>query len=174
MIRFDSEAELESFVFDNIDSFAGSITVGGPPVSHHRQLSLPGYGLADIVAIEQSGFDDDVLLVSVIELKNVPLTKSHLAQLCRYMNYFAKLSDEISVDIDVHGFLVGPKTFGKSDTSDDVFLMQAIDKISVVEFGLCPESGFELKLVDGWCKVKFDEADHSEVAALLQSASKGE
>jgi hypothetical protein len=168
MIKFDSEAALETFIFDNIEKFSGVITAGGESISHHRQLSLPSYGCTDIVAVERSEFCDQSFLVSVIELKNAPITKANLAQLCRYMNYFEKLADKSNIDIDVYGFLVGPKTFHKSDSSDDVFLMQAVNQVCVVEFGLCPESGFTLKNVEGWSMSSFDDSDHSSIIDLLE------
>ncbi len=174
MIRFDSEADLETFVFNNIEKFSGVITAGGDPISHHRQLSLPSYGCTDIVAIEQSEFCDKSFYVSIIELKNVPITKTHLAQLCRYMNYFEKLADKSGINIDVYGFLVGPKTFHGKDSSDDVFLMQAISQVSVVEFGLCPDEGFTLNTVDGWSKSSFDDADHSGILELMETPPKEE
>ena len=76
-----SEKDVEDFLMEHYSNLP-------PKKGHHlrfveRQVSLGSWGVADIVQGSVSG--DGTPIIEIVEIKAVPATSEHLAQLSRYM-----------------------------------------------------------------------------------------
>lgn len=161
-IRFDSEKSLEDALFSAPKLLSDELGISSN-ATLHRQLTLPGYGVVDIAAIDVG---PGITMVTIIELKNEKLTSNDAAQLCRYMNYFEKHAE--STIFDVSGILIGPTTYPNSN--DDVFLMQSLNSITVFEFDLDIETGMKLSEVVGWTRSNTWDHDHSWLESYVMAS----
>lgn len=107
-IRFESEAKLEDAIAREIET-TGFCPVSGERVdSLIRQLEVPAYGRCDLIKVTHFQYDS---VVTVMELKNKPLSPEHLNQVCRYMAGIKRALYRFSLlqeYVDVRGQLVGP------------------------------------------------------------------
>lgn len=103
------EKDIEDWLYENPDALYGTFGVGAIENWIGRQYQLPS-GIADLVGVRQ-----DRMLV-VIEVKNVPINKAAVLQVCRYaedlkhivawrMEYPHKRDDDEPV---IEMILVGP------------------------------------------------------------------
>lgn len=154
-IIFEREKDLEDLLMEHEGFTAASFGCENHVL--RRQVNLGAYGIADIVALssgwEEAGYS--FCSIHIIELKNEPLTHAHISQVARYREFFNQFDPRFS-DMQIHGHLVGPKTFPKGD--DLCFLAQSIDWLTVYEFEFDPMTGLEFKPVRGWKFSKDDEA----------------
>ncbi len=86
-IVFDSESELEQYIFDAYDMHGHMIVDQTEPDTLVRQMNLSPYGVADLVSfIFCRAPDESVhIAVTVYELKKEQITASAFAQAYRYL-----------------------------------------------------------------------------------------
>jgi len=115
-----SEKELEDWIlekvktFDGIEELESKGLVFDPDAKIFSQVSIDGYGIADLIEI-QSSFEG--VFIRVIELKVVEANIDEIAQLTRYMvglkRYVKRLHRGYSVFIS--GTLIAPSFSEKGD-----------------------------------------------------------
>lgn len=166
MIHFDSEADMETTIFNHLNDFE---TLPWDQSPHRvlkaaRQVRIGEYGIVDIIAHVEDMESGDKW-IEVIELKNTKLRSEHLAQLARYKNFFR------STDHDVRFTLVGLNTFPNG--GDECFLMQASTWASVYEVSVDFVDGVSFALVGNWVVSKPGQSCNDFIASFTDLEGKG-
>lgn len=143
-IQFGSEADLEAAIVEEI-SKTGRCPVDDEEVDDlFQQIEIPGYGRCDLVKVAH---DPHETRVTVLELKNKPLTLDDLNQVCRYMTGIRRALHRFSVlsnYVSVEGQLAGPV-----NVSGDIYAFQECG-ISVFGMDIGFKSGIQFSYIDGW------------------------
>jgi len=148
-LDFPSENFIENYLISKIDADNHCVVADEEVDGAFRQVDLGSYGIADIVKFI---WHPDMMVITVMELKNETLKPAHLAQLCRYVTCVKNIAKRYQrfINIEVYGELVGP--FEKSN--DLPYLINHIDEnISVYDLRLSLDSGVVSDGVGrGWYK----------------------
>ena len=159
MISFESENELELCLFNNQDWMIEKFNLN-KNTKFNRQVNIKPYGVIDILATHV--YDEDIVAVTIIELKNTNLTLSNMAQVARYMRYFELLQSSLNGKmIDLKGILIGPEVMTGS-ASDDVFLAQKLYDIDVYSLTIDPMKGIDATKITGWKRTEIGRASCRE------------
>lgn len=150
MIKFESEAEFEDFVIDNITEgkiIDGlGITFKGNRKKLYQQYTLGSYGRTDLVIVDFQ--DSKVLGFNIIELKNVKINTHAIFQICRYVKGFEQMirdDDRLPNDAYVKGYLLGPGY--ENDDWHYVYCLLG-EKINMSTFSLNINTGVEFERID--------------------------
>lgn len=161
MISFDSEKIFEDYLLYHSEFFRE--TWGLHDAGIYRQMRLGKYGIADIVCAETlpseatGGIPE--LQVTIFELKNTVLSASHIAQICRYREFFVAAENYLEgACMSVTGVLIGKKTLPTGDGL--CYLCQAIPWLDVYEFSLEPDEGLIFNLISGWRPSDIQSGDY--------------
>jgi hypothetical protein len=160
---FSLEKELEDILFEDHEYMENYLALHG--YTFFRQVNLGAYGIVDILGIRYADWGPAEIEIAIIELKNVPLTASHISQAARYRKFFLELEDGSPAPIDARAILVGPKTFPTN--TDFEFLVQDIPWLQVYEYDLKARSGLSLNLVEGWRFTKENSSTEEKLLRLI-------
>lgn len=136
-----SEKDIEDWLYEN----PGEIPLtrdNYAPIIHWigRQYSLPS-GIADLIGVRQSG------LLVVIEVKNVPINKAAILQVCRYA------SDLISIASEIPGYWCKDEV-GTANVQK-VVIGPSIDRQT-----LCEAMAVEVKVITFAARLELDFWTH--------------
>lgn len=149
MINFDSEKELEKYMIldDGIMSIWHVIFPGEVIIGLKSQIPISGAGVPDILVLSQIADDpedDSRYILSVVELKNVPMKCDHILQVLRYSNSIKHFKDQIFnnpkyKNICIRSILITPETYN----CDDIYLSSFSDSLKFVwiSYKICPVDG---------------------------------
>jgi len=149
MPKFDSEAELESFLLENRDRFLEKEYKG---YTWANQVELGRYGRADIVGYKK--LKNKVKIV-VVELKKGEISESTLIQACRYAKGIDRVNKE-DLELDISVAIMGSCV----STSDWVYLLDVFNGVKAFEYDIDPDCGFIYYERSGYFIV--DEGDMPE------------
>lgn len=158
MIKFESEAEFEDFVIDNITEkkiLDGlGITFKGNKKKLYQQYTLGSYGRTDLVIVDFQ--DEKILGFNIIELKNVKINTHALFQISRYVNGFQQLvrdDDRISNDVYIKGYLLGP---GYEDDDWCYIYVLLNENINITTFSLDINTGVKFTQINKYLNKNTD------------------
>lgn len=141
-IVFDSEKELEDWIFDKYNEGNGCVIDDTCPQHLLRQVNLGSYGICDLVAIDVYATDESRKSIDVIvyEIKKEKITADAFSQVARYA---AAIKQEIEsekgmFDITITCALVAP------EIDDSAFILNNFDFKYYQPF-FNPECGVEFK-----------------------------
>ena len=177
--EFPSEKFIEDYICQKFNDELCPITLRYSHESRlYRQLDLGVYGIPDLVYLtpeKDSFYNEFVLVIEVLELKNTALKLKDYAQLSKYITGIRRMlepySKKLGFEVDVRGYLVGLKP---PKCSEDIFLVDLIDDITTSYISLNMDDGFMSEDAGkGWFKVgeSFRPIKHisREVASWLES-----
>ena len=147
-IDFPSERFIEDYVMECLVNDGECPLTGDRSDMAYSQVRLGVYGVADIVKIET---DNEVMKVTILELKNQPLKLKDLAQLGRYMKGVEQVVERYTrrikncIEIEVFGELVGPTT---ADSHELDYISGVLKNISIYSIELTMENGFTSKHIN--------------------------
>lgn|SRR5574344_442256 len=133
-----------------------------------RQFDLGVYGIADIVTFSGCVTYDEnnkidtlktVVEATVIELKNVPITRDALFQALRYKTFFKK---HIPIVDNVEIVLIGPDI----DTTSDLVFSEHLGDIKILTFNMS-ENGIFFEEVTGYVNRNLSEKTCSDATKLI-------
>jgi hypothetical protein len=148
----ESEHELEMYLF-NDDSDDHPIGLSGKVF---RQVNLPGYGIADLIAVDFDWFCGDVTCnIKLVELKKGAIDLVAIAQIARYRQALEDICDyhaskrrgyKIHFHYNIRGVLVGEKLAH----GDVCYLIDSVPWLELYTFDLSLASGIEFTEQSGW------------------------
>ncbi len=148
-ISWESEKELEDWIFNKAKESLVNPLNGEEIHSIYRQVDLGAYGIPDLVTF---WYDDEIVEVTIIEVKKEQITTKAIAQLSRYKKaihaYFNNLNHKIILRI----FAVAPEM---SIGDDTVFLSDLVTDFFAYKSFTCSvdlEKGVSFKQSYGWHK----------------------
>jgi len=147
-ISAPSECALEKALIEYHKEHGFCLIDECPYMFYLNQVNLGAYGIADIVKIVV--YPDNLIDVTIVELKNNPIKLCDITQLARYMRGVDVLGSFGKYKINVKGQLLGLQAKEKDDF---VFLLDYMPKIQIYEFSIDIVSGIEIKeIATGWYK----------------------
>ena len=133
-MKLDSEKELEDYLAGEMEGeeFACVVT-GCNYQAQFRQLNLGAYGITDIIRLSKCK-DSGVVKIQLLELKNIPINKDAVLQICRYKKGIQEYMRVYQPDLkyEIEGVLVGTA----ATCIDLKFLVDEIDWLNMYRFGL--------------------------------------
>lgn len=148
-ISWDSEKELEDWIFNRANSNKINPISGELIHSIYRQVDLGAYGIPDLITF---WYGDGLLEITIIEVKKELITTKAIAQLARYKKAFDVYFSNFEHEIDLRIFAVAPEMSVGDDT---VFLSDLVtDAFSFKSFtcSVDLEKGISFKQSHGWHK----------------------
>lgn len=148
-VDFASERQIEDFVFNQMteDSYNPILEDVHEGLAW-RQVSVPGYGIADIVTVEMLV---DSWVVTVYELKNEVLNEKHVGQVARYMRGIERTlrSYPRRVFGDRHMVMRGVIAGPFEPKGDLVYLLPKLSAIRAFSLSLDMLNGFAAQRIEG-------------------------
>jgi len=163
ILQFESELEMESYIYDAFMEFGDLIIDGSAPQYLIRQMNLGVYGIADLVSFEFEIYPDHTFLqVCVYELKKEKVTAPAFVQAFRYATAI-KDSIELShpkISLSVKVAVVG------TDIDESCFILNHTEA-SFYKAVFTPNSGVSFEdLSEGWSRSRGEISPVSEILNL--------
>lgn len=132
-MKFESEKELEDILQDSWFDTGFVFGDGGQEDYLLRQINVEPYGIIDLLGIS---LDYDNFIITIYELKNTAITKSHIAQISRYRTAIKKILEKYFSKqkfVTVNGVIVCTG----AGTGDIVYLYDNINWLTVKTVDIC-------------------------------------
>lgn len=172
-VPFPSEQAIEDFVCEELQT-RSRCPISKDHVSDFcRQYKITGYGRTDILKIYA---EPTCVCLTILELKNTPLTGEHLSQLARYMvglrRQAARFTKRFDIDVYINGELAGPIS---KNPGDWVYVTDIIGQdITVYNISLDMRSGFQSRPVGCWYNMSENRRGGKWLARKCMEAMKAE
>lgn len=160
-VIFDSEEELELFVYNTIDE-SGVCPLSGDRVDQvWRQVNLGEYGVLDILKVKFYTHQDHASIdlfidITVLELKKEVVDMATIGQVMRYIagikHYMSKYHEHITnrINVTVYAEIAAPLIKTGDDT---VFIINEIENLSAYQISCDLAEGFSAENKSyGWHK----------------------
>ncbi len=167
-VIFDSEKELEDFIFEYIRENQCCPVTGDCVDLLLRQTNLGSYGISDLIKIS---FDaENEICVTVTELKKEEITIDSVVQVVRYSEgikaFISKCFPSKMDRISVFAELIAPSIASNSDVG---FLINSIDHLNVYTVHCDILTGFSSEDRSlGWYKVNEDYSSFKKVSQEIK------
>ena len=174
-ITFDSEKELEDYIFDYMGQYKYSPITGENVSFCERQVKLGPYGVIDILATDISSSDKDEfeykVTYTVLELKKQILNTKSVSQISRYILGLSNhlCDSNLEYEWEICGELIAIEIDHQCDTGFLIDIANGVNSY-LVEFDL--DNGISFKHKLGWGRdgdcADFDDGINANILRFLK------
>lgn len=128
-IKWDSECELEDYIYESMCDNKCNIATDDPINFIQRQFRIGSYGVADIVT-GKAGLDPEGQSVfTIIELKKEIIKPDAVAQVIRYKAGLSRFLKTLGIE----DFYIQCQLFAPKTDDDAIYLAEEIDYLTIYE-----------------------------------------